>query len=504
MAKTLRIYYTSDTHGYFSPIDYATGERGAAGVVNCAAGFAPDGNSLVIDGGDTLQGSPFTYFLHERREDEGAVCARLMNLCGYQFVTLGNHDFNYGRENLEQYLQTLDARCLCANVEGLAAVEKTALVTLENGLRVGLTGVVTHFVNIWEKPENLRGITITEPVPAAREALAKLREQGAELNVCIYHGGYENDLVSGEPLSDTGENQGWELCRDLDFDILLTGHQHMAAEDLCLFGTFTCQPPDKARSYIRMDVTVDNGRLAAHSQLCPAGGTTPPEAEAVLAGLDAETSAWLDTPVGHLDTALTADTPFDMAKNGSLIANFFNQVQLEASGAELSATCLGNEVKGFDRDVTIRDVVATYIYPNTLKTLRVDRAVLKAALERCASYFDFDADGELCVSESFLKPKVQHYNFDYFAGLQVRMELRRPVGERVTSIRYQGEELASDRSLTLCLNNYRVTGTGGYDAYKQCEIVRDQPTEIVELIMDYITRHGEIAVDRTKWYELVY
>ena len=181
MAKTLRIYYTSDTHGYFSPIDYATGERVAAGVVNCAAGFAPDGNSLVIDGGDTLQGSPFTYFLHERREDEGAVCARLMNLCGYQFVTLGNHDFNYGRENLEQYLQTLDARCLCANVEGLAAVEKTALVTLENGLRVGLTGVVTHFVNIWEKPENLRGITITEPVPAAREALAFADESCADL-----------------------------------------------------------------------------------------------------------------------------------------------------------------------------------------------------------------------------------------------------------------------------------------------------------------------------------
>ena len=61
MAKTLRIYYTADTHGYFAPLDYATGERAATGLLNCAANFERDGNSLVIDGGDTLQGSPFTY-----------------------------------------------------------------------------------------------------------------------------------------------------------------------------------------------------------------------------------------------------------------------------------------------------------------------------------------------------------------------------------------------------------------------------------------------------------
>lgn len=504
MTRTLRIYYTSDTHGYFAPVDYASGKRAATGLVNCAANFERDGNSLVIDGGDTLQGSPFTYFLHERREDEGAICARLMNLCGFQFVTLGNHDFNYGRANLEQYLAALDARCLCANIEGVKGVEKTALVTLENGLRVGLTGIATHFIKIWEKPENLAGVTITEPIPAARKALEALKAQGAELTICIYHGGFENDLQSGAPLSDTGENQGWQLCRELDFDIMLSGHQHMAAEELCLFGTYSCQPPDKARSYIRMDVSVEEGRVTAHSRLCPAGDRTLPAAEAALADLNAETDRWLDTPVGHLDTALTADTPLNMAAQGSLIANFFNQVQLEASGADLSATCLGNEVKGFDRDVTIRDVVATYIYPNTLRTLRVNRAVLKAALERCASYFDFDGNGALCVSERFLKPKVEHYNFDYFAGLEVCMELRQPVGERVRSIRYQGEELAEDRSLTLCLNNYRATGTGGYEAYQRCEVVRDQPTEIVEMIMDYITRHGDITVDKTRWYRLRY
>ena len=98
---------------------------------------------------------------------------------------------------------------------------------------------------------------------------------------------------------------------------------------------------------------------------------------------------------------------------------------------------------------------------------------------------------------------MEHYNFDFVSGLAVRMELRRPIGERVTSIRYQGEELPADRKLRLCLNNYRATGTGGYPAYAECPVVRDQPTEIVEMIMDYIKRHRDITVDKTRWYEIV-
>lgn len=61
--------------------------------------------------------------------------AALLNLGGYDFVTLGNHDFDYGKQTIERYLAALNARCLCANVEGIHGVEKTAVVTIENGLR---------------------------------------------------------------------------------------------------------------------------------------------------------------------------------------------------------------------------------------------------------------------------------------------------------------------------------------------------------------------------------
>ena len=188
-----------------------------------------------------------------------------------------------------------------------------------------------------------------------------------------------------------------------------------------------------------------------------------------------------------------------MAVHGSLIANFFNQVQLAASGADLSATCLGNEVRGFERSVSIRDIVATYIYPNTLCTIRVNREILRRALERSAEYFDLDGSGTLRVSDSFLRPKEEHYNFDYIAGVEVDIDISRPRGQRVLSIRRHGKELPPDESLTLCLNNYRAAGSGGYEFYTECETLNDTPVEVVELIMDYITKHRKITVDKTRW-----
>lgn len=503
MQRKLRIYYTSDTHGFFSPIDYATGGSVDSGLANCMSNFQHSGNTLVIDGGDTLQGSPFTYWLYSQHRDGDCVPARLLNLGGYDFITLGNHDFNYGKAEIERFLDALGAKCLCANVEGIRGVEKTAVITLENGLRIGLTGIVTHYVNHWETPDNLFGIKIGDTFSAAKSALDELKAQNVDLTVCIYHGGFENDIATGKLLSATGENQGWRICQELDFDVLLCAHQHIPVENLCVNGTYTCQPPDKARQYITMDVTVDDrGKVSARSRLCDAGCAPLPAAMEYLAPLERETAQWLDTPVGHLDTPLLPEPPLEMAAHGSLIANFFNQVQLEASGADISSTSLANTVKGFEQDVTIRDVVSTYIFPNTLVTLRVDRRVLKSALERCAEYFTLGKDG-LEVSETFLHPIAQHFNYDYFAGVSAVFDLRRPVGERVVSIKCRGAELAEDKSLTLCMNNYRASGAGGYEVYRECDVVREQPTEISELIIEYIDRHRNITVDKTKWLEIV-
>ena len=498
--KRFTIYFTSDLHGYIYPTDYRSRQERNIGLFKCASQFHKDGNTLVIDGGDILQGSPLGAYCHDTLGDASRF-AEIMNRCGYDYVTLGNHDFNYGKEELEKYISALDARCLCANIAGIRGVEKTAIVTLQNGLRVGLAGVTTHYVKLWEKPENLAGIAVTDAFTAAKEAYDQLKAK-ADITVCIYHGGFERDVKTGKVLSDTDENQGWRICEELGFDILLAGHQHTAAENVRINGTYTCQPPDKARQYIKMDVIVD-GQITAEQHLMDAGNVTQAKAKALLLPAEKQAAAWFDTPMGHLDTPLLPSRHIDMAANGSLIANFFNQVQLEASGADISATSLGNSVKGLGKDVTIRDIVSTYVFPNTLKTVEVCREQLKKALERSAEYFALEKGG-LAVSECFLKPIEQHFNYDYISGVEVTEDIRRPIGDRVVSIKYRGKELPEGKRLTLCLNNYRATGAGGYDVYRECPLIREQPTEIAELIIAYVDRHRDITVDKTKWLNVIY
>ena len=245
------------------------------------------------------------------------------------------------------------------------------------------------------------------------------------------------------------------------------------------------------------------GRVRARSAFHPAGDKTLPSAAALLREAEAEAAAWLDTPVGHLDTELMPEEHILMAEKGSLIANFFNQVQLDATGADISATALGNEIRGLEKEVSIRDIVATYIYPNTLVTMLVDRETMRLALERSAEYFELQSDGTLRVSDVFLKPKAEHYNFDYLAGLEAVVDVRKPVGSRVVSIRRNGEELREGEKLRFCTNNYRATGTGGYPFYADCEVVKSDTTEIVELIMDYVLSHPQITVDKTHWLKVI-
>lgn len=151
-----------------------------------------------------------------------------------------------------------------------------------------------------------------------------------------------------------------------------------------------------------------------------------------------------------------------MVLHGTPIADFFNQVQLAASGADIACTSLANEMRGFAQQVTVRDVVATYIYPNTLVVLEVDERVLRAALERCAAYFNED----LTVARDFLEPKVAHYNYDFFAGIEYTFDLSKPVGERVVSLTRGGAPLSGKS--TPVMNNHRATVVVGYDVYLQC------------------------------------
>ena len=482
--RNLTIYFTSDLHSYIYPTDYRSQEEKDLGLFKCASQFQKDGNTLIIDGGDLLQGSPLGAFCHDT-VGSAAQFAQIMNRCGYDYVTLGNHDFNYGMPYLDSYLDALRARCVCENVRWAGGgVRFPAHVhVLENGLRIGIVGIVTDYVNIWERPEHLSGIRIKDPIPAAAAALLSLKGK-VDLTVCVYHGGFERDLASGRTLSATHENVAYRICQELDFDILLTGHQHMSVPGQTLFGTFVVQPSDRGQEFIRVEAVLSGEEKRITSETVPAHGACRREWLEEFSEMEHGAQNWLDEVIGTLPRALTPDTPLRMASEGNALADLFNAVQLWASGAQLSATSLANDVAGLPKTVRRRDLLIAYPYTNTLAVLEITGKVLKAALERSAEYFSRGEDGRLCVSDVFLRPKVEHYNYDYYAGVSYVYDISRPVGERVTSMRVNGQDVREEDTFTICLNSYRASGTGGYDFYVGCPVVREIGTEMADLILD--------------------
>ena len=485
MSAILTVYFTSDTHGYLYPTNFQSLEPRPMGLLSMR--FPKDENTLVIDGGDTLQGSPLTYYGRSRGVD--LPIARAMNDRGYDYITLGNHDFNYGRNNLLRYLRELNAKCLCANVDDLRGecpILPCTVHTLGNGLRVGLVGLVTDWINRWEKPENLKDFAVVPPLERAKKAVAAL---DCDVLIGIYHGGIERDPETGKLLSATDENIACRLCEEIPFDVLLTGHQHIALAGSRWHGTLLVQTPCNASAYIR--VTMDAGRHFT-SELCPVPdhADLTAEQESLLEKLN----VWLDHPIGRLSRPMWPEEKLKMAMEGSPIADFFNRVQLWASGADVSCAALANSIRGFDRNVTVRDVVASYVYPNTLKVLEVTGAVLRQALEQCGRYFDTDENGRVTVSRAFLLPKEAHFNYDFFSGVEYAFDLARPAGSRLAYLTRNGRPVEDGQRLTLCMCDYRATGAGDFDCYLGCPVVRDIQKDISELILNYLEAFSPVEI----------
>lgn len=494
--KKLNLYFTSDVHGYFYPTTYGDDTVKQMGLFGCAGGFRKDEDTLVIDGGDILQGSAFAGYCRQNQRTPKTL-GEIMSDCGYDYYTLGNHDFNYGQEYLRAYVRANRGRCVCQNVTDEAGnvLYPYDIRVMQNGLRIGIAGVVTDYVNIWEKKENLEGVRVTDPFAAAKEALDRLKGE-TDVTILIYHGGFERDLASGRVLSATTENVGYRICEELDYDIVLTGHQHTSIDGQYLCGTYVVQPSENAREYHYLELTWADGKNNIRSKKkkadlsCEIGRELCKKYQSI----EDEVQRWLDQPIGHLSRELRPREKAQMALYGSPIADFLNTIQIYFSGAQISAVSLANEIMGFGRDVSMRDIIATYPYPNSLVVCKITGRQLRTVMERSAEYFDVDADGTVRVAKSFLEPKVEHYNYDYYMGVTYEIDPLQPQGSRIRNLSYEGNPVGDDDCFTMCVNNYRYSGAGGYPVYPECELISEIGTEMVDLIVEYFHQNPQITI----------
>ncbi|SFC09502.1 bifunctional metallophosphatase/5'-nucleotidase [Butyrivibrio sp. YAB3001] len=512
----MRIIFTSDTHGHLYPINYAKNCPENSGLFCIASQIEKDGNTLVLDGGDSLQGTPLlSYYLEHRNDYDFNPMAEGFNAMGLDYYTLGNHDFNFGYDAIADFAKYMKAQLISCNVNDLGGkvdIKKNVIHTLEDGTKVGITAAVTGFVNVWEQKDHLVQITVSDPIEALREQYEYLKDK-CDITICIYHGGFEEDLKTGKLLSETAENQACKIMREMGFDILLTGHQHMTVEGLTIEGTYGVQPPSNAMKYCYLEVNADKSGKTEYQVVSRIETVnTPDERYDVMAKdhafmdeLSQKVQTWLDEPIGCLEKEIAPEEKLPTALHGSKVASLFNQVQLDYTGADFSCTSLANDPLGLKKEITVRDVLGIYQFANTVEVKKVTKKVLKQALERCAEYFDYDQEtGEVKVSNIFLQPKVEHYNYDYYAGLEYSFDLTRPVGDRVVVLRkMDGTELLDDASFTLVTSNYRATGTGGYQCIGDCESVGSYADEMPDLLINYIRKHSPVGEIKNSIFSVV-
>ncbi|MCR4854845.1 MAG: bifunctional metallophosphatase/5'-nucleotidase [Erysipelotrichaceae bacterium] len=486
----IRILLSTDVHAYIYPYSYATGENkdhGYAKLAHTIRRFR-DENTIVIDNGDNLEGSPFAYFHFEKRRDQKNPFTKAMNMVGYDFFNLGNHDFNHGAGILMDHINGLQMPCISANIlyQG-KPLSKSYHLIRKADRTIAIFGVVTQYIPNWEKPENIEGFEFQDAFETAKEIVAKIREEeNADYIVGIYHGGFEKDPDSGiETEAQTKENEAYRMCTEIEgLDILFTGHQHREMTGI-LNDTVYLQSAHEARQLSCVLIDTETGKI--EPSLINVDDVADQDFLDTFREEEDACQQWLDTPLGSSNVDLSVPDEFDARLHKGQVITFMNKACMDASGADISATALFLFAKGFNRQITMRDLVSTYVFPNTLVLKKVNGKIIREYLERCAQFWDIE-DGKIIVEKSCDFPTPQYHNYDMLDGVEYTIKVSDPVGERIIELTRNGIPVKDDDEFTLCINNYRAAGGSGFGMLSSAKTIKDIQINVVEILADYIKK----------------
>ncbi|MCD7899462.1 MAG: metallophosphatase [Bacteroides sp.] len=222
--KKVTILHSNDVHSRIEPINkdaadtLSAGKGGFIRIVNCAQEMRKkDPDLLLFDSGDFSQGTPF-YNLFK-----GEVEIKLMNAAGYTAGTIGNHEFDFGLENMARLFRMADFPIVCANYDFtgtvLEGLVKPYIIIKRKGIKIGVFGLGTRLEGMVQA-SNCEGVTYLEPYETANR-IAKLlkKKKKCDLVICLSHLGFQSS--DKNPVSDT-----ILAGKTSNIDIILGGHSH--------------------------------------------------------------------------------------------------------------------------------------------------------------------------------------------------------------------------------------------------------------------------------------
>ena len=512
------ILQTTDLHGHLLAWDYPRGRPDDIGLARVATRVASirkeTPNVLLLDGGDTIQGTPIE-FLHARGQDTGPdPMSAAMSAMKYDAMAVGNHEYNFGLDVLRKAQKESSFPWLSANTrlvkDGSAAFPEWIVKTL-GGVRIGVLGLTTPNIPNWEPEANRPGLRWEDPVATARRLVPILRgQERCDFVIVLIHSGPEVDLKTLAPDGTENENRVAALAAGVPgIDLILTGHTHRRIPLTRLSNVPFMQPGRWGEVLARIDVTFEekngtakngaekNGGWAVvdlKGELLPSGASVANDAGVVKVAErhDKAARAYLDERIAVAEEAFPAERA---RLEDTALLDLINEAQLSATGADLSMTSLlpGGRYEGIAKgQVTVRDVYALYPYENQLVAVDIDGAILKACLEHAAEYFGLVRweEGRLVLTPN---EGMIPYNFDVIEGASYRIDPTAPVGSRVKDLAFRGRPIAPSDHFSLAVNAYRAQGAGGYVALKGARVLKTVPEEIREILIARIRERGRLV-----------
>ncbi|WP_319463980.1 bifunctional metallophosphatase/5'-nucleotidase [Micromonospora sp. RTP1Z1] len=535
----LTVLGTSDTHGnvynwdYYKDAEFDDSRHNDVGVaklatlVNQIRAEREGKATLVLDAGDTIQGTPLaTYYAKQEpitTTGETHPMANAMNVLKYDAVTLGNHEFNYGLPLLAQWIGQLGFPALAANAINEATgkpaflpyvIKKVALGGYDSPtINVGILGLTNPGVAIWDKANVEGKLVFADMIATAAKWVPVMRERGADLVIISAHGGDSGTSSYGPELPN--ENPVALIAQQVSgIDAILFGHAHNEVVQKFVTNAatgaqvLTAEPSKWGQRLTRMDFTVAKvkGRWQVVSKSATMLNTnTVVEDPAVLAavrGQHAKTVNYVNQVVAQSSVELSAaesrykDTP---------ILDFINQVQTEVVTTALAGTAYAglpvlSIAAPFSRtavfpqgDVRIRDVAGLYVFDNTLEAVVLGGAEVKAYLEYSAKYFVTLPVGAAVDPNTISDPAVPDYNYDVISGVDYDIDISKPVGQRITRLVLPGTDtpVAADAQFVIAVNNYRRSGGGNFPGIVKTQVYNQQQ-EIRQLLIDWAQAKGVI------------
>lgn len=219
--KQLLILHTNDTHSCVIPLNPNLADTmlaGRGGFLRRAAMIdqmrKEDKELLLLDSGDFSQGSPYyTMF-------KGDVETELMNIMGYDAATIGNHEFDFGLDNMARLFKKVNFPIVCANydftgtvVEGLV---KPYVVIKRKGVKIGIFGLSPKLEGL-VMASTCAGVKYLDPIKTANDIADKLKnEEKCDVVICLSHLGWD----------EAGLNDMEMMAKTRNIDLVLGGHSH--------------------------------------------------------------------------------------------------------------------------------------------------------------------------------------------------------------------------------------------------------------------------------------